>query len=76
MSDTYVRFVEGARSDSGKTATWLVLGRTNRNMLGNIRWYGPWRAYCFYPEPGTIFNEGCLTDIAAFCKTKTREHRG
>lgn len=31
--------------------------------LGDIRWYGRWRQYAFYPEPGTIFNPDCLETI-------------
>ena len=31
-------------------------------------WYASWRQYVFYPNPDTIFNKGCLRDIARFCE--------
>lgn len=35
--------------------------------LGQVKWYGPWRCYAFFPADGTLFERVCLRDIAAFC---------
>jgi hypothetical protein len=32
-------------------------------LLGVIKWYGAWRQYVFAPEPGCVFNVGCLRTI-------------
>jgi hypothetical protein len=44
-------------------------------MLGEVRWFGRWRCYAFYPEPDTLYERQCLRDIADFCEARTREHR-
>ena len=56
------RFVE----KKPKTRVWEVCSKTNMLRLGLIKWYGSWRQYTFFPEQGTVFNEGCLEDIRYF----------
>lgn len=37
-------------------------------ILGKIKWYAPWRRYCFYPAGAnyqTIFDVQCLGEITA-----------
>ena len=36
--------------DTGKTEIWNILSKASEFILGQIRWYGPWRQYCFYPS--------------------------
>lgn len=42
---------------------WNNLGDT---LLGVVKWYFPWRQYCFYPEGDTILAKSCLVDISYF----------
>ena len=44
--------------------------------LGQVKWYGPWRCYSFFPEAGTLFEKQCLRDIAAFCEWAHSQRRG
>lgn len=60
----YLHF-ERASSPTGKTMITLVRSRRTMTLLGRIRWYGPWRQYCFEPEGATVWNKGCLDDIQA-----------
>lgn len=53
-------------SDSGKTLVVKILSKSSGDRLGSIRWYGPWRQYCFYPSPDTIFNKGCMNDVVKY----------
>lgn len=46
-----------------KTPIVQVRSRSNEALLGTIRWFGQWRQFCFYPQPLTIFNAGCMKDI-------------
>jgi hypothetical protein len=46
-----------------KTPIYEIHGKRSGTLLGMIKWYGPWRQFCFYPEPQTLFNRGCLEDI-------------
>lgn len=44
-------------------------------QLGEIRFYSRWRKYAFFPYEGTLYEEDCLRDIAAFCELVTKEWR-
>ncbi len=46
-----------------KTPIVLIRSKSNHNRLGRIMWYAQWRQFCFYPDPDTIFNIGCMDDI-------------
>lgn len=38
----------------------------NTNYIGEIKWYGPWRKFCFYPDKDTIWDNKCLTEVVNF----------
>lgn len=48
-----------------KTSVWNVVSKGHHTLLGQIKWFGRWRQYCFYPE-NAIFNSECLSDIKDF----------
>ena len=56
---TFVRHLPPGRA----TSITNVESKSSGALLGQIRWHGPWRQYCFMPEPRTIFNVGCMADI-------------
>lgn len=49
-----------------KTMIWEVTSRSSSAVLGEIKWFGRWRQYCFWPFSNTVFNVGCLEDIQHF----------
>ncbi len=49
-----------------KTSVWSCLNNKSKSVLGIIKWYGPWRQYCWFPFGGTVFNRGCNDDINDF----------
>ncbi len=53
-------------SPSGKTQKYAVTNNRSGDTLGEIRWYGPWRWYVFFPATGTLYSHGCLRDIEDF----------
>lgn len=65
MSNEYITFAERP-SASGKTKIVSVCSKRSGDLLGEIRWFGRWRQYCFYPEQATIFNRGCMHDIITY----------
>lgn len=40
-----------------------VIAVRSGDLLGTIKWYGPWRQYVFAPEPECVFNVGCMATI-------------
>ncbi len=62
MPEPRLKFVP-VRS-TGKTFIWNILN--GQVWLGEVRWYAPWRRYCFYPKAGTIFDASCLREIVWF----------
>lgn len=61
MESQYLEFLKVDETE--KTQIWQVLSMHRGYVLGHIKWYGPWRQYCFYPTANTVFNVGCLLDI-------------
>jgi hypothetical protein len=51
-----------------KTRTFLVKNKAFNYLLGEIKWYAPWRKYCFCTSisEGRVFDAGCLSDIQEF----------
>jgi hypothetical protein len=60
---TWIEFDEVA--SKGKTKVWHVRNRQNNAHLGVIKWHSGWRKFAFFPEHGTLFDVGCLGDIAS-----------
>lgn len=49
-----------------KTKVYTVRTEEGRTFLGEIKWYGAWRCYAFYPTENTVFEKTCLKDITTF----------
>lgn len=70
----YLRFY--LRHQLKKTNVYTVYSRNGAaDVLGIVRWFGKWRQYAFYPEPGTIYNSDCLAEINDFVKTRMAERK-
>lgn len=72
----YLQVEKLAKPKSQKTEEWMVLNDSDY-CLGLIRWYSPWRQYCFEPEEDAdaIFNNQCLLDIAVFLQAETEKRK-
>jgi hypothetical protein len=46
-----------------KTKFITVVNSKSEDIIGEIKWYGPWRQYCFFPEFDTVWNMTCLNDV-------------
>lgn len=58
-----------------KTQIWQVVATINLQILGDIKWYTPWRTYTFFPLNNTIYEDDCLTEIAGFIKKLMAERK-
>lgn len=75
MQSEYLEFVEEPTPPDRKTGIWQVCSRSSGAILGRIKWYGAWRQFCFFPEPLTIFNTGCMDDISEFIAERMEARR-
>ncbi len=75
MSMEWLSFDYVGPSKSGKTSIWQVNNKVTGGWLGEIKWHGPWRKYCFFPLSGTLFEQFCLIDIAWFLDKATEDHK-
>lgn len=72
MWSKYMTFELLGYSDSGLTRIFVVNSKNGKARaddgfrLGIIKWYAPWRQYCFFPDSGCVFSKGCLNDIENF----------
>jgi hypothetical protein len=69
----YLLFEEQPRR--GKTGVWNVVSQNHGNVLGEVKWFGPWRQYCFFPGRATIWNKTCLADVETFIKDQMAARR-
>lgn len=53
---------------SKKTNVYIIRSQEGTLLLGSIKWYGPWRKYCFFPQPDCVFESKCIDDINDFLK--------
>jgi hypothetical protein len=51
-----------------------ILNRRHDDLLGTIRWYGPWRQYVFEPM-SAVFSAGCLEEIQGAVREANAKQR-
>jgi hypothetical protein len=49
-----------------KTVVYSVFSKHDEDRLGTIKWFGPWRQYCFFCTDVGVFSSTCLRDIEYF----------
>jgi len=73
MNNYFLSFTQVG--DTGKTKIFNVCPVSGNPLLGQVKWYAPWRKYCFYPSPVCVFDTGCLQLIADFCKDQNKIYK-
>jgi len=63
--------------DTKKTLIWECRNNISLDALGSVKWYGPWRQYCFFPneEAPVVFNGGCLADVTEYLAQVNKAHK-
>jgi hypothetical protein len=74
-ADEWIDFEEQPIPPERKTRIVTVRNRRSKTALGELKWYGPWRQYCFFPQSYTIFNVTCMARIAREVREMTEGHR-
>lgn len=64
-NEEHISFIQ--LSNVGKsTLKWLVSNKIHKVAIGEIKWYGAWRKYCFFPYAKTVFDAKCMKGITEF----------
>ena len=60
-----------------KTNVYDVISKCGVCVLGQIKWHGPWRHYCFHPTTDfeTVHSDRCMIDIGNFIMKLNEEHK-
>ncbi len=72
----YFVILEKPKVVSRKTSIYEIYEKnTTGCLLGEIKWYGAWRKFCFFPNEKTIWDTKCLTKITEFLDKTNKEYR-
>lgn len=73
--EKYIEIREAGLSDTGKTAIWEVMNIRDSTLCGEVRWYGGFRKYCFYPaDDSMLYDSDFLRLVADHLDKVNREH--
>jgi hypothetical protein len=60
-----------------KMKVFEVRNKLYNSLLGYVKWYVPWRRYCFFTDSsGLVFDASCLADIQDFINKLMAERKG
>ena len=62
----FFRIEQEVLQSGRKTCDYRIVNLRSGDIIGQIRWYGAWRQYCFMPCGDTIWSAGCLADVQSF----------
>lgn len=70
---SYLHFEE-LNNEPNKTKKFCVLNKDLTVTLGEIRWFGNWRQYCFYSND-CIYDRKCMKEIIDFIDNLMEERK-
>jgi hypothetical protein len=59
----------------GKTKVIDIVNLHHHEVIGEIKWFGWWRQYCFFPIAETVWNPKCLDDVQSVIKELMEERK-
>ena len=68
----YITISKTSQTASGKTFVWTVYSHGGI-ALGEIKWFGQWRKYSFWPFNYTTWDNNCLNEVVAFMDKAMKE---
>jgi hypothetical protein len=61
----FMEAVRARRNEEGKPV-WILRTKKHGGILGEAKWFLPWRCFVFEPAEQTAFSHDCLAAIVAF----------
>ena len=68
----YIHFIDESQPNK-KTKLFRVENKMFECLIGWVKFNPGWRKYIFIPAESTIFDAGCLRDIADFTESETKK---
>jgi hypothetical protein len=62
----YYQFIHFVKITVGPKSDWSCRNNRSGEELGQVKWYQPWRQYCYFPTVQAVYSTGCLNDIRDF----------
>ena len=62
----YFYIVKLNRPENRKTDIYCIATIGTNYIIGEIRWWGAWRKYCFFPNEDTVYDNKCMLQIMNF----------
>ncbi len=70
------KYISFALEDiKSRTYVWACKNNKSGLKLGTVKWYSPWRQYCYFPSANTILNRGCAYSIGDFIGKQMLERK-
>ncbi|MBL7942475.1 MAG: hypothetical protein JNM00_06900 [Flavobacteriales bacterium] len=61
---TWLNIIRQPRPSGRLTDIYFVMTRDEHHKIGEIKWYGAFRQYAFFPEGNTVYEKQCLGDLS------------
>lgn len=58
-----------------KTHRWSCCNLRSAATLGVVKWYAPWRRYCYFSTTEAVYSPGCLKDIQDFLESAMKSRK-
>ena len=72
----FINFQERHDVVSRTTKIYACCNNRSGAELGDVRWYGAWRQYCYFPTAqAAVYSAGCLRDIDQFIAALMAERK-
>lgn len=75
MESKWIIFQKQDKPVDKKTDVYRIHAKDGNVLLGEVKWFGAWRKYAFYPATCTVFETDCLTDIVKFINRLMNERK-
>lgn len=61
----WINFQEFPPSSGRKLSIFSILTKQGIS-IGEVKWYGNWRQYCFFPDEDSIYDRKCMMEVINF----------
>lgn len=68
MKTRYQHINFSVLKENPKTKAWACHNNRSDAELGQVKWYGAWRQYCYFPSCPAVYSVSCFEDINDFIR--------